>query len=121
MTQYAPRTIEEKTKGEIQKSMVDLLSFMDKVTPRYMYYDQIFRASDISRKKKQNFAGKIGRFRGIFAGEKSEFAEKSANFADFSRKKSKFRRVFRGKFLENSTDFMGNFGGGGETSPRNNQ
>ena len=41
MTQYAPRTIEEKTKGEIQKSMVDLLSFMDKVTPRYMYYDQI--------------------------------------------------------------------------------
>lgn len=41
VTQYAPRTIEEKTKGEIQKSMVDLLSFMDKVTPRYMYYDQI--------------------------------------------------------------------------------
>lgn len=35
VTQYAPRTIEEKTKGEIQKSMVDLLSFMDKVTPRF--------------------------------------------------------------------------------------
>ena len=68
----------------------------------------LFRASDISRKKKQNFAGfsgansrkncpisrdfrgkkvkisgKIGRFRGIFAGEKSKFAEKSANFAGF--------------------------------------
>ena len=66
----------------------------------------IYRASDISREKKQNFAGfsganlrknrpisldfhgkkvkicgKIGRFRGIFAGEKSKFAEKSAHFA----------------------------------------
>ena len=27
-----------------------------------------FRASDISRKKKAKFRGKIGRFRGIFAG-----------------------------------------------------
>ena len=68
----------------------------------------IIRASDISRKKKQNFAGfsgansrknrpisrdfrgkkvkirgKIGRFCGIFAGEKSKFAEKSADFAGF--------------------------------------
>ena len=66
------------------------------------------RASDISRKKKQNFAGfsgvnsrknrpisrdfrgkkvkirgTIGRFRLIFAGEKSKFAEKSAHFAGF--------------------------------------
>ena len=66
------------------------------------------RASDISRKKKQNFAGfsgansrknrpisrdfrwkkvkiggTIGRFRAIFAGEKSKFAEKSAHFAGF--------------------------------------
>ena len=66
------------------------------------------RASDISRKKKKNFAGfsgansrknwpisrdfrgkkvkirgKIGRFCGIFAGEKSKFAEKSADFAGF--------------------------------------
>ena len=66
------------------------------------------RASDISRKKKQNFAGfsgansrknrpisrdfrgkkvkirgKIGRFRGIFAGEKSKFAGKSFDFAEF--------------------------------------
>ena len=68
----------------------------------------IIRASDISRKKKQNFAGfsgansrknwpisrdfrgkkvktrsKIGRFRGTFAREKSKFAEKSADFAGF--------------------------------------
>ena len=68
----------------------------------------IYGASDISRKKKQNFAGfsgansrknrpisrdfrgkkvkirgKIGRFRRIFAGQKSKFAEKSADFAGF--------------------------------------
>ena len=47
----------------------------------------IYRASDISRKKKQNFAGfsgansrKIGRFRGIVVGKKSKFVEKSADF-----------------------------------------
>ena len=38
---------------------------------------------------------------GIFSGKKSKFAEKSADFAGFSRKKVKFRRIFRGKFLEN--------------------
>ena len=67
-----------------------------------------FRASDISQKKKQNFAGfsgaysrknrpisrdfrgkkvkireAIGQFRAIFVGEKSKFAEKSAHFAGF--------------------------------------
>ena len=59
------------------------------------------RASDISREKKQHFAGfsgansrdlrgkkvqirgTIGRFRVIFAGEKSKFAEKSAHFTGF--------------------------------------
>ena len=49
------------------------------------------RASDISRKKKSKISrdfqgqirGKIGRFRAIFAGEKSKFAEKSAHFAGF--------------------------------------
>ena len=94
------------------------------------------RASDISRKKKQNFAGfsgansrknrpisrdfrrktvkihwKIGRFLFFFTGKKSKFAEKSADFAEFSRKKVKFRRICRGKFLEKSADFMGNFVG----------
>ena len=68
----------------------------------------MFRASDISRKKTPNFAGfsgansrknrpisrdfhgkkvkirgKIGQFRRIFAGEKSNFAEKSADFEGF--------------------------------------
>ena len=102
------------------------------------------RASDISQKKMQNFTGfsgansrknrpisqdirgkkvkirgTIGRFCGIFAAEKSKFAGKSADFAGFSREKVNFRRIFRGKFLEKSADFTGNFGG--ETSPRNNQ
>ena len=94
------------------------------------------RASDISRKRKQNFAGfsgansrknrpisrhfrgkkvkirgTIGRFREIFAGEKSKFAEKSAHFAGFLRKEVNFRRIFGGKFLGKSANFTGNFGG----------
>ena len=97
---------------------------------------EIGRASDILRKKKQNFAGfsgansrknrpisrhfrgkkvkirgTIGRFREIFAGEKSKFAEKSAHFAGFLRKEVNFRRIFGGKFLGKSADFTGNFGG----------
>ena len=47
----------------------------------------IARASDISRKKKQNFAGFSGanprKNRPIFAGEKSKFAGKSFDFAGF--------------------------------------
>ena len=68
----------------------------------------LFRASDISRKKKQNLAGfsgansrknrpisqdfrgkkvkihgTIGQFWAIFEGEKSKFAEKSAHLAGF--------------------------------------
>ena len=35
------------------------------------------------RGKKVKICGKIGRFREIFAGEKSEFAEKWADFAGF--------------------------------------
>ena len=90
----------------------------------------IFRGkkSKISRDFQGQIRGKIGRFRGIFAGrkskfaersadfwyfwkKKSKFAEKSADFAGFSRKKVKFRRIFRGKFLEKSADFTGNFVG----------
>ena len=69
------------------------------------------RASDISQKKKKNFAGfagansrknwpiswdfrgkkvKIRRKIGRFRGRKSKFAEKSADFAGFSGKKSNF-------------------------------
>ena len=34
-------------------------------------------------REKVKIRGKIGRFRGVFAGEKSKFAEKSADFAGF--------------------------------------
>ena len=72
------------------------------------------RASDISRKKTQNFAEKNAKFRGIFRGK---VAEKSADFAGFSREKSQNLRKnwpissdFRGKkskFAEKSADFAG--------------
>ena len=35
------------------------------------------------RRKKVKIRGKVGQFRGIFAGKKSKFAEKSADFAGF--------------------------------------
>ena len=88
---------------------------------------QINRASDISRKKKQNFAafsgansrknrpisrdfrgkkvkirGTIGRFRGIL-----------------EEKKSQFSKDFQGQILRKIGRFHGKFRG--ETSPRNNQ
>ena len=91
----------------------------------------IFRGkkSKISRDFQGQIRRKIGRFRGIFAGKESKFAEQSVDFGRFSRKKSQnsqknrpisrdfsgkksiFRRIFRGKFLGKSADFTGNFGG----------
>ena len=54
-----------------------------------------FRASDISQKKSKilrdfqgHIRGKIGRFRGIFAGKKSKFVKQSANFGRFLWEKS---------------------------------
>ena len=62
----------------------------------------------------------------IFHGKKSKISrknrpilrEKNQNLQknrpisrDFSGKKMEFRRIFWGKFLEKSADFMGNFGG----------
>ena len=44
----------------------------------------INRASDISRDFQGQIHGKIGRFHGIFAGKKSKFVGKSADFARFS-------------------------------------
>ena len=35
------------------------------------------------RRKKVKICGKVGQFRGIFAGKKSKFVEKSADFAGF--------------------------------------
>ena len=50
----------------------------------------IFRGkkSKISQDFQGQIRGKIGRFRGIFAGKKSKFAEQSADFRRFSREKS---------------------------------
>ena len=58
----------------------------------------IFRGkeSKISRDFLGQIRGKIDRFRGIFAGKKSKFAEQSA---DFTGEKS--------KFAEKSADFAG--------------
>ena len=105
--------------------------------------DALYRASDISRKKKQNFVGfsgansrknqpisqdfrgkkvkilgKIGQFCRIFAREKSKFAEKSADFARLA-KKSQISKDFQGQILRKIGRFHGKFWG--ETSPRNNQ
>ena len=54
----------------------------------------IFRGkkSKISRDFQGQIRGKIGRFRGIFAGKKSKFVEKSAHFAGFPREKSQTSR-----------------------------
>ena len=90
----------------------------------------IFRGkkSKISRDFQGQIRGKIGWFRGIFAGKKSKFAQKSAHFAWFSREKSQnsqknqpisrdfsgksqISKDFRGKFVEKSADFAGNFWG----------
>ena len=75
----------------------------------------------------EQIRGKIGRFRGIFAGKKSNLAAQSADFGrfsrersynsqknwpilrDFSEKKSIFER-FSGHNLGKSANFTGNFG-----------
>ena len=77
----------------------------------------IFRGK--KRKILQDFQGqihgKISRFREIFAGKKSKFAQKSADFAGFSREKVKIHRKigqFRGILVEKSQilkDFRGKF------------
>ena len=91
------------------------------------------KRSKISRDFQGQIRGKIGRFRGIFAGRKSKFVEKSADFWYFCRKKVKIRRKigrFRGIFAEKcqiSKDFqrqilrkIGRFHGkfGGETKTK---
>ena len=63
--------------------------------------------------------GKIGQFRRIFAGKKSKFVEKLADFAGFSREKSQISKDFQGQVLRKIGRFHGKFQG--ETSPRNNQ
>ena len=70
------------------------------------------------RGKKVIILGKIGQFCGIFAREKSKFAEKSADFAILA-KKSQISKDFQGQILRKIGQFHGKFQG--ETSPRNNQ
>ena len=107
----------------------------------FIYF--VVRASDISRKKRQNFAGFSGansrKNRPIsrnFCGKKVKIRGKLADFARFSREKSQNsqkNQPFRGILAEKSQilkDFLGQilrkigrFHGKfrGETSPRNNQ
>ena len=66
-------------------------------------------------RKKGKIRGKIGRFRGIFAGE-SQNSQKNRPISRVLAEKVKFWRIFMGKKIG---QFHGKFRG--ETSPRNNQ
>ena len=78
----------------------------------------IYRASDISRKKKQNFAGFSGAnswknwpISRDFCGKKVKIRGTIGWFRRILAAKVNFQRIFGGKFLEKSADFTGNFGG----------
>ena len=96
----------------------------------------MYRASDISRKKTQNFAGFSGAnsrknrpisrdFRGKksqnslknrpisrdFRGRKVKICRKIGQFRGILAEKSQILKDFRGKFLEKLADFTGNFAG----------
>ena len=71
------------------------------------------------RGKKVKIRRKIGQFRGTCAGEKSKFAEKSADFAVFQRKKANFEDFSGANSQKNRLISREKFRG--ETSRRNNQ
>ena len=84
------------------------------------------RASDISRKKKQNFAGFSGansrKNRPIsrdFRGKKVKIRRKIGRFRGILAEKSQISKDFQGQILRKIGRFHGKFRG--ETSPRNNQ
>ena len=84
------------------------------------------RASDISRKKKQNFAGFSGanlrKNRPIlldFRGRKVKLGRKIGRFRGILAEKSQILKDFQGQILRKTGRFHGKFQG--ETSPRNNQ
>ena len=94
----------------------------------------IFRGkkSKISWDFQGQIRGKISRFRGIFAGKKPKFAEKSVisreksqnwqtigRFHGILAEKSQISRDFQGQIHTKIGRFLGKFQG--ETSPRNNQ
>ena len=70
-----------------------------------------FRAKKckISRDFQGQIRRKIGQFHGIFAGKKSKFAGKSANFAGFSWEKSQIAKDFQGQILRKIGRFHGKF------------
>ena len=88
-----------------------------------------FRASDISRKKKPNFAGfsreksqNSRKNRPIlrdFLGRKVKIRRKIGRFRGILAEKSQISKDFQGQILRKSGGFHGKFQG--ETSPRNNQ
>ena len=65
------------------------------------------KKSKISR----DFQGQIRRKIGHFRGRKVKLRRKIVWFRGILAEKVKFRRIFRGKFLEKSANFTGNFGG----------
>ena len=83
------------------------------------------KASDISRKKKQNFAGFSGansrKNRPIsrdFRGRKVKIRRKIGRFRGILAEKSQITKDFQGQILRKIGRFHGKFRG--ETSPRNN-
>ena len=94
------------TKRLVASRAVHFSTTSSSLPSRYLFAGLlIFRGkkSKISRDFQGQIRGKIGRFRGIFAGKKSKFAEKSANFAGFSREKSQISQKNR----PISSDFSG--------------
>ena len=77
----------------------------------------IFRASDISRKKKQNFGfsgANSRKNRPIswdFRGRKVKIRRKIGRLRGILAEKSQFSKDFQGQILRKSADFTGNFGG----------
>ena len=71
------------------------------------------------RGKKVKIGGKIGRFRGIFAGKSQNSRRSRPISRDFSGKKNQISKDFQGQILRKIGRFHGKFRG--ETSPRNNQ
>ena len=65
------------------------------------------KKSKISREFQGQIRGKIGRFRR----KKVKIRSKICRFRGILAEKSQISSDFRGKFLEKSADFMGNFGG----------
>ena len=96
----------QDTKHPFQQSIAELFS-VDNLPNAGLL---IFRGkkSKILRDFQGQIRGKIGRFRGIFAGKRSKFAEQSA---DFEGKKS--------KFAEQSADFAGFSREKSQNSPEN--